>query len=417
MIASFVNHLWQSTLFAVAVALVVRVLKDDSARIRYGLWLAASVKFLVPFSLLTALGERLAPASQGPIPAVFAWPASFERIAEPVASEALPGPIALALLAVWAGGAVLVAARSALRAGQLAALVNGASAPEGRVASRAEVPSRNASLPIRYSSTRIEPALVGIVRPVLLMPRDVAARLSDAQLDAVIAHELCHWRRRDNLTGALHMLVEALFWFHPLVWWIGSRLVDERERACDEAVVAAGHDRRTYAEAILSVAELRVASPVKCAAGVGGVDLKGRITAVMRSQTMKRLGLRKKLLLNLGAACALAVPVASGWLTATSSALAEQEEFLPIVHIAPVYPPEAAAIGLEGHVIVEFTVDENGSVEDLFIVESSSPLFEQAALDAAAKFKYKPKIVDGKPVKSPGVRNLIRFVMEEDDFI
>src|SRR5690606_8236212 len=229
---------------------------------------------------------------------------------------------------------------------RLAALV-------GRATPAPQAPG--AALPVRYSNARIEPALVGIRRPVLLLPTDVETRLSPAQLEAVIAHEVCHWRRRDNLTGALHMLIEALFWFCPLVWWIGARLVEERERACDEAVVAAGHDRRTYAEAILGVAELRAASPLKCAAGVGGVGLKGRITAVMRSQTMKRLGLRKKLLLNHGAACAHAVSVASGWLTATSSALAEQEEFLPIVHIAPVYPPEAAAIGLEGHVIVEFT--------------------------------------------------------------
>src|SRR5690606_29456897 len=301
MIAGFVNHVWQSTLFALAVALVVRVLRDDSARIRYALWLAASVKFLVPFSLLAALGERLAPAAQGPMPVIFAWSASLERLAEPVAADTIQGPIPVALLVAWAGGAVLVAARSALRAGKLAALVNGATPTAARSSVPGAPPTRYSSLPIRYSSTSIEPALVGIVRPVLLMPRDVEARLSPAQLDAVIAHELCHWRRRDNLTGALHMLVEALFWFHPLVWWIGSRLVDERERACDEAVVEAGHDRRTYAEAILNVAELRVASPVKCAAGVDGVDLKSRITAVMRRQAMRKLELRKKLLLSFGA--------------------------------------------------------------------------------------------------------------------
>ena len=67
--------------------------------------------------------------------------------------------------------------------------------------------------------------------------------------------------------------------------------------------------------------------------------------------------------------------------------------------------------------IVEFTVNEEGSVEDLFIVESSSPLFEQAALDAASKFKYQPRLVNGVPVKVPGVRNRITFVVERDDFV
>src|SRR5690606_38664758 len=197
---------------------------------------------------------------------------------------------------------------------------------------------------------------------------------------------------------------------------IGSRLVHERERACDEAVVEAGHDRRAYAEAILNVAELQVASPMKCAAGVGGVDLKGRVTAVMRSQAMKKLETHKKLMLNLAGLAADAVPVGYGCLTASSSALAQQEEYLPIVKVAPVYPADAVTLRLEGYVIVEFTVDENGSVEDPFIVESSSPIFEAAALEATWKFKYKPRLVNGKPVSVPGIRNRITFVLDQDDF-
>ena len=68
-----------------------------------------------------------------------------------------------------------------------------------------------------------------------------------------MAHEVCHVRRRDNLTAALHMLVEAAFWFHPLVWWLGARLVAERERACDEAVLRLGRRPEAYAEGILKV--------------------------------------------------------------------------------------------------------------------------------------------------------------------
>ena len=70
--------------------------------------------------------------------------------------------------------------------------------------------------------------MFGILRPVLLWPREIDVQLDDAQVRAVLAHELTHARRRDNLTAAMHMFVEAVFWFHPLVWWIGARLVDER---------------------------------------------------------------------------------------------------------------------------------------------------------------------------------------------
>lgn len=88
-------------------------------------------------------------------------------------------------------------------------------------------------------------------------------------------------------------------------------------------------------------------------------------------------------------------------------------EYLPIVKVAPVYPARAAARGLEGYVIVEFTVTETGSTRDIFVVESTSSLFERAAVDAAAKFKYKPRVIDGQPVEVAGVRNKITFVLEQ----
>ena len=95
-------------------------------------------------------------------------------------------------------------------------------------------------VPVLLSSAKIEPGIFGIVRPVLLLPEGILERLTAEQMRAVVAHEMEHVRRRDNLTFAVHMVVEALFWFFPPVWWIGARLIEERERACDEAVVAAG---------------------------------------------------------------------------------------------------------------------------------------------------------------------------------
>jgi beta-lactamase regulating signal transducer with metallopeptidase domain len=62
---------------------------------------------------------------------------------------------------------------------------------------------------------------------------------------------MCHVRRRDNLTASIHMLVEAIFWFHPAVWWIKTRLLEEREQACDEIVLQSGNEGDVYAESIL----------------------------------------------------------------------------------------------------------------------------------------------------------------------
>src|SRR4029077_3441034 len=131
------------------------------------------------------------------------------------------------------------------------------------------------------SRTSLEPGIFGITRPVLVWPEGISKHLEDAHLEAILAHELWHVRRRDNLAAALHMLVEAMFWFHPLVWWLGARLVEERERACDEEVLRLGNSPETYAEGILKVCKLYVESPVLCVSGVTGANLKRRIEEIM----------------------------------------------------------------------------------------------------------------------------------------
>ena len=88
---------------------------------------------------------------------------------------------------------------------------------------------------------------------------------------------------------------------------------------------------------------------------------------------------------------------------------------LPIVKVAPVYPEEAIAEGIEGHVLLEFTVTEQGGVRDPVVVEADPPgTFDKAAVAAVEKFKYKPKVVDGKAVAVEGVRNRISFEISDD---
>lgn len=89
-------------------------------------------------------------------------------------------------------------------------------------------------------------------------------------------------------------------------------------------------------------------------------------------------------------------------------------EYLPIVKVQPVYPRRALARGIEGYVIIEFTVTRRGTVKDVRVLESSpeTSIFHEAAVNAALKFKYKPRIIDGQPVEVPGVRNKITFQLE-----
>lgn len=87
-------------------------------------------------------------------------------------------------------------------------------------------------------------------------------------------------------------------------------------------------------------------------------------------------------------------------------------EYLPIVKVSPVYPLRALQRRLEGYVIVQFVVTTSGAVRDVVVVESSSDIFEKPAIEAARKFKYKPRIVDGQPIEVSGVQNRITFKLD-----
>jgi periplasmic protein TonB len=88
-------------------------------------------------------------------------------------------------------------------------------------------------------------------------------------------------------------------------------------------------------------------------------------------------------------------------------------EYMPIVQVAPQYPRRAMDRGLEGFVLLEFTVTRDGTVRDPRVIESSSTLFERAAIDAVMRFRYRPRVIDGEPVEVPGVK--FRMVFELRD--
>ena len=88
-------------------------------------------------------------------------------------------------------------------------------------------------------------------------------------------------------------------------------------------------------------------------------------------------------------------------------------DYLPIVKVAPIYPRRAQTRGLEGWCLLEFTVTKTGTVRDARAIECTSSLFERASVNAAGKFKYKPRVVDGQEIEVPGVSHIIRFEIEE----
>lgn len=272
------DHLWQSTWFAAAAWLLAQSVRNDSARVRYWVWLAASFKFLVPFAALSWLGNQFVIQLQDRPSLLLAAPPVPSLIpGEIILVRSVSDGLKLTLLVVWALGSLLVARRWILEC------------LECRTQLKKSTPCDFGSwLQVRASDHVAEPVLVGIFDPVVLMPRYAIDSLTAAQIDAVLAHEKWHVRRQDNLLACVHTWVQIFFWFHPMVWWIGAKLVREREHACDEGAIRDGCDPVTYAESLIQVSALSVASRHVCMARAAGGDLTARVRAIVSPQPPSR---------------------------------------------------------------------------------------------------------------------------------
>ena len=333
------NHLWQSSLFAGMVGLLTVLLRRNRASLRYCLWLAASVKFLIPFSLLISLGNQLewraAPvivrpqvsSLMGEIGHPFAWTGPAPLWA---AVPQTPSYTEALLFGVWLCGLVFAAVswlREWLRV--RVAVRTASPLPGVRLLGRTRIR-------LLASPALLEPCVFGIFRPVLLLPNGVSARLTPEQLEAIVLHELCHVRRRDNLVAAAHMVVETLFWFYPPAHWIGKRLMEERETACDEEVLRITGSPETYAEGILAVCKFGLRPSPVCAVGVTSSDLKKRIEGIMGYRSDLRLSSGRRFLLALAALTALAGPLVIGIVDAKSSRAQSQPAVRPAFEVASI---------------------------------------------------------------------------------
>jgi uncharacterized protein (TIGR03435 family) len=327
---ALLTHLWQSTAFAVLAWIFTLALRSYPARGRFWVWMAASIKFLVPFAMLTALGIHWAP-SNFTRPKLAIFYSVVEEISRPFTAGHLPprspaipvhtpvdrSSIAFALVAVWLCGCAVMLVRWTWQWQSARRLVReAASLDEGRevdaLRRHEAIAQIRRPIPVVVTPKTVEPGIFGFIRPVLIWPAGLSARLDDAQIASIVAHELEHVRRRDNLVAALHSLVEAVFWFHPAVWWMGARMTEERERACDERVLEQNAEPHAYADSILKVCAFCLESPLSCVAGVSGSDLSKRVLRITSHHPAAALTLGRRLVLVAAAASALALPIGFG---------------------------------------------------------------------------------------------------------
>jgi uncharacterized protein (TIGR03435 family) len=362
---ALLNHLWQSTAVALLAWILTIALRDNSARVRYAIWLFASVKFLLPFQVLTYVGARWSQPSMSNGAQFYTVIEEFTRPLREAPVQTAPATtmhpafhatsILWALAAiVWMCGFVALVVKwvSGWRNTQQMSV---AAEPitEGREFDALATARRTAGIQsavrLLRSEAGMEPGIFGIFHPVLLWPAGLSERLDDAQIEAIMAHELEHVRRRDNLTSAIHGFVEAVFWFHPLVRWMSTKLSEERERACDERVVEQNAPAEAYAESILKVCAFCMEPAAACVSGVSGADLKQRILRIMTRRSGAALSTGRKCLLASAGLLLIAGPVGFGVLHGQSAEPAADDQSkgnngtadLPKYEVASIKPSSA----------------------------------------------------------------------------
>ena len=315
---ALLHSLWQDALAAVGLASLFVIVPTRAARTRYALAIA-TMGLMVALPLTTgvrlhgashsmstwesgtsALAPPPAPTASSPSPAappsgaVEAGPAGARSGVAPVSPAApFAARISAALdpampwfVLLWFGGVLVMSLR--LASGWLAVrrlwttgthpVPEGCEEALGRLVRRLRV-----TRPVRvFQSALVQvPAVIGWLRPVILLPASALTGLTPLQLDALLAHELAHVRRYDYLVNLLQSAVETLLFYHPAAWLVSRRVREEREHCCDDlAVAACGGDAHVYAIALLGMEQLRLATP-PLALAAGGGSLIGRVQRLM----------------------------------------------------------------------------------------------------------------------------------------
>ena len=310
---TLLHFLWQGAMVVGLTACALELVDKRSARLRYAFG-CVGMLLLVAAPLITFSREY---SSAIPVsPAAYAAPQVLELAASGASttidrsrefiglvrgtspSPAAPidwrgafatllSPVIPALVLFWAVGVLLLSLRVArgtvgawrMRTSHTSAVPAKWEHKLAEIAARMDV---RRTIRILQSSLAEVPAVIGVMKPVILLPVSALSGLSTEQLEMILAHEIAHVRRFDYLVNFLQTLVETVFFYHPAVWWISNQIRLEREHCCDDAALAVCGNPVQYARALAELETLRSGRPSPAIAATGG-SLMARIKRILSS--------------------------------------------------------------------------------------------------------------------------------------
>jgi beta-lactamase regulating signal transducer with metallopeptidase domain len=261
------NSVPEGILIAFFAWALLRVLRKQNSGTRFAVWFLVLLT-VVALPMLGGFGEARSQALAGTTIAAISTPMSGARSSGLRLGLTIPGSWALFVFIAWTLGASIALSRLAAGLWRLRKLRQSCMPvaiadlnPAVRKTAEAIGASSGASsrLMIAASEHVRVPAALGFFNRTIVLPAWTLRELPPQDLNVIMLHEAAHLRRWDDWTNLIQKIVRALFFFHPAVWWIESRLSVEREMACDDAVLAETANPRGYATCLVSLLEKNLA--------------------------------------------------------------------------------------------------------------------------------------------------------------
>jgi len=272
---ALLHFLWQGAALAALAAVALTLARTASTRYVLGVIILAAMVVAPAITFFIVRDQPPQPPANFAASHVGApgAPSPSAILANAHATQPLPAPAKsyLFLVEAWFFGVLLLSLRMAGGVVALERLRRRNSTPlSAGLLHRCLALQRRMGLArfIQYcESIHLEaPSVIGWIRPVVLLPVSALTGLSEAQLTAVVAHELAHIRRHDAIVNLFQIAVESLLFYHPAVWWISKRIRAERENCCDDAAIAVCGSPLEFARALTLMEEWRATPALAMAA-------------------------------------------------------------------------------------------------------------------------------------------------------
>jgi beta-lactamase regulating signal transducer with metallopeptidase domain len=282
----FAIHVAVSTAVLLTALAAARWIAPLTARTRHAILAAAMAALLVPPAIFARLFERAEPVRRlaGTIPhfgAAASAPSPASGIQWIHIAAALWLSITLILIVRW-----LIVSRRLLASALRIATPPPARAVVALDAARRRLMLRR-GVDMITSPLCEAPAVVRVLRPVIVLPAHGCDDLDDEELESLLCHECAHVARRDNLLDVFEALLGAAFWFNPAVWLVRRQLSVLREAACDELVADTAAHAETYAAALAKFCRSLVAVRIPAVSCMASAHLKERMQHIMRYDSLR----------------------------------------------------------------------------------------------------------------------------------